>query len=238
MTRPPGQGHFYKKKKKIMWGIFLFLIQTDAVKVLLQGQEYKCSMELDGNCITKVTWKISEKYTQKGRPFTVSFMSPEGKTENAVLLHYVGYYYCEAAGDHTCDEGNNSTTVSKSTCVTGRQYMLAADGEPAISCTPTHSTSAALAETNNYTTKNTTSVKFVSKEDALQKENGVSGIVVGAVVIILVLTAAGVTYCICRLRRKQKSKNSNPADQIEQEEANKQMLKEHNGERSISIKSV
>lgn len=136
---------------------------------------------------------------------------------------------------NTCDEGNNSTTVSKSTCVTGRQYMLAADGEPAIFCTPAQSASVALDEPNNSATKNN-SAECVPKEDAFQnKENGEIGIVVGAVITILLLTAGGIAYCLWRQRRKRRSRNNSSANQINEEEAKKDMLKEHDNNKNASV---
>lgn len=59
-----------------------------------------------------------------------------------MLLHYVGRYYCEAAGGHVCDDGDNSTSIirnSATACVTDRVYILAADGEDDVHCIPTQS---------------------------------------------------------------------------------------------------
>lgn len=60
--------------------------------------------------------------------------------ENAVLLHYVGHYYCEADVGHVCDDADNSTSIirnSAATCVADRVYILAADGEDGVICVHT-----------------------------------------------------------------------------------------------------
>lgn len=55
--------------------------------------------------------------------------------EKAVVLHNVGRYICDAAGDHICDQNATSITIdSKASCVENREYILAADGETGIPC--------------------------------------------------------------------------------------------------------
>lgn len=47
----------------------------------------------------------------------------------------MGYYVCESAGDHICDQNPTSVTInSTGHCVSGREYKLTADGENGISC--------------------------------------------------------------------------------------------------------
>lgn len=62
--------------------------------------------------------------------------------EIAVLLHYLGGYVCETAGDHVCDDSDNTISIirnSVTTCVSNRTYILAADGDDGVVCMPTQS---------------------------------------------------------------------------------------------------
>lgn len=62
--------------------------------------------------------------------------------EKAVALHNVGHYICDAVGDHTCTQDSPGTSAvinSVTSCVTGRLYILAADGEKGFPCTPAQS---------------------------------------------------------------------------------------------------
>ncbi|XP_025100860.1 uncharacterized protein LOC112568056 [Pomacea canaliculata] len=104
-----------------------------------QGGEYSCEVEFEEMCITKVIWNIPETYVKEGKHFTVSYVTTDGKTEKAVALHNVGHYICDAVGDHTCTQDSPGTSAainSVTSCVTGRLYILAADGEKGFPCTP------------------------------------------------------------------------------------------------------
>ncbi|XP_025100858.1 uncharacterized protein LOC112568054 [Pomacea canaliculata] len=115
---------------ELVFLIFLLLLTSST-----NGQDYSCNVELTEGCMTKVTCTIPEEYAREWRPFTISYQSKDGKTENAAVLHNVGYYVCESAGDHTCDQNPTAVTInSTGHCVSGREYKLTADGENGISC--------------------------------------------------------------------------------------------------------
>ncbi|XP_025101321.1 uncharacterized protein LOC112568298 [Pomacea canaliculata] len=181
-----------------------------------QGQEYECEVEFTGKCITKVRSEIPEKYAQRKTPFTVSYVSSEGKTEIAVLLHYLGGYVCETAGDHVCDDSDNTISIirnSVTTCVSNRTYILAADGDDGVVCMPTQNeTDSTGSHPGNRKHRDT-----CCGNDTFHANESVIGIVVGiacAVSIIFLLILFSVA--LFRMRsgrwRSIKQRKATPAD--------------------------
>ncbi|PVD27379.1 hypothetical protein C0Q70_12537 [Pomacea canaliculata] len=174
-------------------------------------------------CITKVIWNIPETYVKEGKHFTVSYVTTDGKTEKAVALHNVGHYICDAVGDHTCTQDSPGTSAainSVTSCVTGRLYILAADGEKGFPCTPAQNgrkpdvkievsdedsnapcslDTPVVSDEANSRNKRKASEAFRSGE----ADKVVIGISCGVATLVIVL-AAGATFYFIKRRGKKK----------------------------------
>ncbi|XP_025100867.1 uncharacterized protein LOC112568059 [Pomacea canaliculata] len=216
MARPANQDQLFSKTQILFCVICMVLMQTDFV----QAQDYHCEVEISRKCISKVTWTIQEKYAEKGKSFTIAYRTTEGKTDTAVLLHYVGYYLCEAAGEHTCDEGNNSTSLNRNTtaCVTNRTYTIAADGEDDMPCTPAQTQTEPSGSNPCKDKQNATDCST----DTLADNYAIIGI--SCTCALLTLFASVVFFWCCRRRYRKHIKNdiAHATDQEGKEETEKE----------------
>ncbi|XP_025101160.1 uncharacterized protein LOC112568199 isoform X2 [Pomacea canaliculata] len=177
------------KNHIIICFICAFLIEADCVK----GQEYKCEIQIEGRRFTKVKWSIPNEYSYKQRPFTIAYKSPDGKTEDVVVLYYVGHYTCVANPGYTCDKDSNTTFISAD--ITDGVYTLTADGDAGVLCTAAYSQTESLDTSNDIHKENGTGCSNDGSNNRL------IGIIcaVSGVSIVISLIVAGV---ICQRYRK------------------------------------